>query len=165
MTTDYCDPYKKLGIKCILPEINAVRIDLMIIGQLVENAITAPYHESITSMYSPTHIKEMMVSDLNEAKRWFDDIIMYLGIYKTNLLGSSNKSPRDLYKSGGFPKITESVEKLKNYIEKTLITKVKQTNGDIVKLKNVAIQDIYGFQGPLGSLGEDIEALFKKSWY
>lgn len=149
MTTDYCDPYKKLGIKCILPEINAVRIDLMIIGQLVENAITAPYHESITSMYSPTHIKEMMISDLNEAKRWFDDIIMYLGIYQ----------------EGGFPKITESVEKLKKYIEETLIKKVNDAGNDIVKLKNVAIQDIYGFQGPLGSLSEDIEDLFKKSWY
>ena len=147
--SDYCKPYKDLGINCILPEINAVRIDLMIIGQLVEKAITAPYHESITSMYSSTHIKEMMIKDLKEAKRWFDDITMYLGIYK----------------QGGFHNITESIEKMKTYIE-TLITKVNQTNDDIVKLKNVSIQDIYGFQGPFGSLGEEIEALFKKSfWY
>lgn len=139
VTHNFCQQFEKAGFKCIAPEVNALRTDIIIISTHLEYAIASPYHKSIIKDHTPHEIKKIMISNLEEATEWFGDIIMYLKVYQ----------------KPGLNPLIEYVKKIKNYMPQIINT--VESGESLDDLRKIAMHTIYGFQGVMGALNEMIE--------
>lgn len=139
---DYCSEFIKAGLDCDVPEINAIRTDMIIIATHVEYAIAYPYHESILKKNTFSQLKSLVLSNLDIAKEWFNDILMYLSIYNDPKLKP----------------LMDYVQKVQNYID--VLKKKVMVTKQFEALQKVSLRSIYGYQGVLGALKRRLEKAF-----